>query len=418
MIAVCGQCGLRSLWLEIVDLEPFVFVLPRLEPTFVPSVWCSDQFQSKLQTQGEQMTVPRKDQRPAAMPANDSPTPGAEPFDRQNLGSRLRAAREAKGLTISELADQTRVRVAALEAIEAGDFARLPEPIYVQSYLRAFAQAVGVPVEPILEAFRRGAPSTPAPSAVAVAVSRRTIETKPSAGLSLGGIALGLTALALVAGYLFVSLRSRAVTNPTTVQAPGTQTTTMPDAPSSTDPNTVTQDPNTTDQSSAGTNATDPNAAVGTVNLSVTSTPPGASVLLDGISIGVTPLVNAPVTSGSSRELRVELPGYKASVKAVDLSSNRSYAASLVPEPPAGTPVTPATTGQVTLTFQGPSWVRITDSSGKRLYEGIPAAGTVKNFPGPVSVRAGRPDLIVASIGGQSRGALGTKASPATVRLP
>jgi cytoskeleton protein RodZ len=382
------------------------------------------------------MTVPRKDERPATGSANDTSTPitGAEPFDRQNIGSRLRAAREAKGLTISELADQTRVRVAALEAIEAGDFARLPEPIYVQSYLRAFAQAVGVPVEPVLEAFRRGAPSIPVPSAVAAAVSRRTIETKPSGGLSLGGIVLGLAALALVAGYLFVSLRSRAITNPTTVQAPGTPTgvsdppgttagTDTPGPSSGTDPNAVTQDPNVTDPNMTDPNMTDPNmtdpnAVVGNVNLSVTSNPPGASVLLDGISIGVTPLVNAPVTAGSSRELRVELPGYKATVKTVDLSSNRSYAASLVPEAPAGTPVTAATAGQVTLTFQGASWVRITDSSGKRLYEGIPAAGTVKNFPGPVSVRAGRPDLIVASIGGQSRGALGTKASPATVRLP
>ena len=340
------------------------------------------------------------------------PGSGPEALDRNNIGSRLRAAREAKGLTISDLADQTRVRVAALEAIEAGDFARLPEPIYVQSYLRAFAQAVGVPVEPILEAFRRGAPSAPAPSAVAVAVSRRTIETKPSAGISMGGIALGLAALALVAGYLFISLRSRAITNPTTVQAPGTPTGVTD--PPGTDPNAGVQDPSSTDPG-----ATDPSAVVGTVNLSVSSTPQGASVLLDGISIGVTPLVNAPVTAGSSRELRVELPGYKATVKTVDLSSNRSYAASLVANPPVGTPSTPgATAGQITLTFQGASWVRITDSSGKRLYEGIPAAGTVKNFPGPVSVRAGRPDLIVASIGGQSRGALGTKASPATVRLP
>jgi cytoskeleton protein RodZ len=418
---------LVTAWLEPFISGHFCWFMLDLSSVlthFIVSVWCSHQFQSKLQEQGEQMTVPRKDQRPAAGSTNDPSTPitGAEPFDRQNIGSRLRAAREAKGFTISELADQTRVRVAALEAIEAGDFARLPEPIYVQSYLRAFAQAVGLPVEPVLEAFRRGAPSVPAPSAVAVAVSRRTIETKPSGGLSLGGIVLGLAALALVAGYLFVSLRSRAITNPTTVEAAGVSdspgTTSGAETPATTgtvtssDPG-VSINPNVTDP-----NVTDPNAVVGNVNLSVTSNPPGASVLLDGISIGVTPLVNAPVTAGSSRELRVELNGYKASVKTVDLSSNRSYAASLVPTPPAGTPVTPATAGQVTLTFQGASWVRITDLSGKRLYEGIPSAGTVKNFSGPVSVRAGRPDLIVASIGGQSRGALGTKASPATVRLP
>ena len=348
-----------------------------------------------------------------------APISGSEPFDRHNIGSRLRAAREAKGLSLSQLADQTRVRISALESIEAGDFERLPEPIYVQSYLRAFAQAVGVPVDPVLEAFRRTSPSVPPASAVAAAVSRRTIETRPSAGLSMGGIALGLAALALVAGYLFVSLRSRAITNPNTVVAPTTQSTSDP-------PGTVagTETPDTSGSSNptgdptAGTTSGDTAAAVGTVTLSVTSTPPGASVLLDGISIGVTPLLDAPVTAGSSRELRVELPGYKATVKTVDLSSNRSYAATLVPNPPAGTPATPVTAGQVTLTFQGPSWVRVTDATGKRVYEGIPAKGTVKNFPGPVTVRAGRPDLIVASVGGQSKGALGTKPSPTTVRLP
>jgi cytoskeleton protein RodZ len=393
----------------------------------IVQVWCSHQFQSKLQAQGEQMTVPRKDSRPATAPASDPSASGsgAETFDRNNIGSRLRAAREAKGLTIHDLADQTRVRVAALEAIEAGDFARLPEPIYVQSYLRAFAQAVGLPVEPVLEAFRRAAPSPQPPSAVAAAVSRRTIETRPASSISVGGIVAVLAVLALIGGYLFISFRSQAISNPPVVQAPSTATITDPPGTTATNDPTTTNpsnpgegDPNTNGSSTNDPSASDPNAVAGNVNLSVTSTPAGASVLLDGIRIGVTPLVNVPVTAGSSRELRVELTGYKATVKTVDLSSSRSYAASLVPEPPAGTPATPVTAGQVTLTFQGPSWVRITDASGKRLYEGIPAAGTVKNFSGPVSVRAGRPDLIVASIGGQPRGALGTKPSPTTVRLP
>ena len=382
------------------------------------------------------MTVPRNDQRPTTGSTSETTAPisGSEPFDRHNIGSRLRAAREVKGLSLSQLADQTRVRISALEAIEAGDFERLPEPIYVQSYLRAFAQAVGVPVDPVLEAFRRTSPSVPPASAVAAAVSRRTIETRPSAGLSLGGIALGLAALALVAGYLFVSLRSQAITNPNTVVAPSTATSDPPGTTAGTQtPTGISSSPTDptagnpgADNPGAGNSSTgnssiggsDPAAAVGTVTLSVTSTPPGASVLLDGISIGVTPLLDAPVTAGSSRELRVELPGYKATVKTVDLSSNRSYAATLVANPSTGTPATPARAGQVTLTFQGPSWVRVTDATGKRVYEGTPAKGTVKNFPGPVTVRAGRPDLIVASVGGQSKGALGTKPSPTTVRLP
>ena len=132
-------------WLEMNDSSHFLFVCAQLKLSFIVSVWCSHQFQSKLQAQGEQMTVPRKDQRPAS-PTTETTAPisGPEPFDRHNIGSRLRAAREAKGLSLSQLADQTRVRISALEAIEAGDFERLPEPIYVQSYLRAFAQAVEI----------------------------------------------------------------------------------------------------------------------------------------------------------------------------------------------------------------------------------------------------------------------------------
>jgi cytoskeletal protein RodZ len=241
------------------------------------------------------MTVPRKDPRPATGPASDPSAlgSGAEAFDRNNIGSRLRAAREAKGLTLNQLADQTRVRVAALEAIEAGDFERLPEPIYVQSYLRAFAQAVGLPVEPVLEAFRRAAPSMPAPSAVAVAVSRRTIETRPSSSVSVGGIVAVLAVLAAIGGYLFISFRSQAISNPAAVQTPSTATISdPPGTTASTNPSNTTMPGNdtssNTDPSNTDPNATDPNTVTSNVNLSVTSTPPGASVLLDGIRIGVT----------------------------------------------------------------------------------------------------------------------------------
>jgi cytoskeleton protein RodZ len=335
----------------------------------------------------------------------------------------LRAAREAKGMTVGQLADQTRVRISALEAIEVGEFDRLPEPIYVQSYLRAYAQAVGVPIEPILEAFRRSSPGVPAPSAHATSISNRTIETTVRRGVPVGGIVAGLAVLALVGGYLFVSLRSQILPGMLPGTAPigapvtpgtGTGGATAPGTRNSGTPASGTSDPGTNTSGSDN-----PAPTTGTVTLSVTSNPKGASVLLDGIRIGVTPLVNAPVTPGSSRELRVELAGFKPSVETVDLSSDRSYIAKLIPSPPAGaTTVSGATPGQVTLTFQGASWVRITDTAGRRVFEGTPAKGSVKNFSGPVTVRAGRPDLIVASIGGKPRGALGAKASPATVRLP
>ena len=43
-----------------------------------------------------------------------------------NVGSRLRAAREAKQLSLRQIADTTKISVSALEALEENDVARLP----------------------------------------------------------------------------------------------------------------------------------------------------------------------------------------------------------------------------------------------------------------------------------------------------
>ncbi len=47
-----------------------------------------------------------------------------------DVGSRLRAAREAKQLSLREIADTTKISITALEALEENDVARLPGGIY------------------------------------------------------------------------------------------------------------------------------------------------------------------------------------------------------------------------------------------------------------------------------------------------
>lgn len=58
-------------------------------------------------------------------------------------GERLRAAREAQGLSLVAVADRTRVPLRHLEAIEAGDYERLPSSTYATGFARAYARAVG-----------------------------------------------------------------------------------------------------------------------------------------------------------------------------------------------------------------------------------------------------------------------------------
>jgi cytoskeletal protein RodZ len=59
------------------------------------------------------------------------------------VGDRLRAARLAAGLALSDIADKTRVPLRHLEAIESNDFSTLPSFTYATGFVRAFARVVG-----------------------------------------------------------------------------------------------------------------------------------------------------------------------------------------------------------------------------------------------------------------------------------
>ncbi len=71
-----------------------------------------------------------------------------------SLGARLRAAREARGLTREALAILARIPLSVIGRLEAGDLASLGAPIYVRGFLRSYARAVGVP-EVVVEAAMR-----------------------------------------------------------------------------------------------------------------------------------------------------------------------------------------------------------------------------------------------------------------------
>ena len=60
------------------------------------------------------------------------------------VGERLRAAREAKGLTLEDIAAQTRIPRRHLESLENGDWTRLPAPTYTTGFAKSYASAVGL----------------------------------------------------------------------------------------------------------------------------------------------------------------------------------------------------------------------------------------------------------------------------------
>ena len=59
-------------------------------------------------------------------------------------GARLRQAREQAGLTLHDVAQQTKIQRWILTAIEEGDLSRVPGGIFVRGYVTAYARAVGL----------------------------------------------------------------------------------------------------------------------------------------------------------------------------------------------------------------------------------------------------------------------------------
>jgi cytoskeletal protein RodZ len=60
------------------------------------------------------------------------------------MGAQLRELRQEQSLAIDTIARQTLIPARLLRAIEDGDLAKLPEPVYVQGFLRRFADYVGL----------------------------------------------------------------------------------------------------------------------------------------------------------------------------------------------------------------------------------------------------------------------------------
>ena len=65
-------------------------------------------------------------------------------------GARLRAAREARGLSIEEVAERLRLNAALVLAMEQDRFALLGPPVFARGHLRNYAVLVGAPEQEIM----------------------------------------------------------------------------------------------------------------------------------------------------------------------------------------------------------------------------------------------------------------------------
>ncbi|GAC1576363.1 MAG: DUF4115 domain-containing protein [Candidatus Elarobacter sp.] len=111
------------------------------------------------------------------------------------LGEEFRRAREARGLTLSDVAEQIHIRSVYLNAIENEEWTSIGAPVYVRGFIRTYARFLALDAESAVERFNQSAPAGERPAVHAV--SAGTADHDRS-GPSLWAIVGAIVAVVLV----------------------------------------------------------------------------------------------------------------------------------------------------------------------------------------------------------------------------
>lgn len=123
----------------------------------------------------------------------------------ETLGERFRAAREARGMSLSDVAEQIRIRSLYLAAIEEENWGAIGVPVYVRGFLRTYARFLRLDPEEAVAAFNRTQPA-PAPAASAESDEGGERRATPVWATSVLLWASGIVAVLLIAFVTFTEL--------------------------------------------------------------------------------------------------------------------------------------------------------------------------------------------------------------------
>ena len=71
----------------------------------------------------------------------------------QSVGEQLKQVRQERQITLAQAADATRVKLHYLEALENNDLSTLPSKVQGKGFLRIYAEYLGLPIQPLLDAW-------------------------------------------------------------------------------------------------------------------------------------------------------------------------------------------------------------------------------------------------------------------------
>jgi cytoskeleton protein RodZ len=104
------------------------------------------------------------------------------------LGEEFRSAREARGLTLSDVAEQIHIRSVYLNAIENEDWTAIGAPVYVRGFIRTYARFLALDAEDAVAMFNRYAPVERAVATVTMASGEDRGGSGPSLWVMIGSL--------------------------------------------------------------------------------------------------------------------------------------------------------------------------------------------------------------------------------------
>ena len=259
---------------------------------------------------------------------------------RMGFGEWLRRSREARGVTLEGITQETRIPRRHLEAIERGNLSLLPE-FYQRAEVRAIARTIGLdeemalarlqsavtPVQPVVDVPQRVEPARRAPTG--------------SVAWAAGALVLGAVLLLWwgVSGWSFMT-----ETAADSSATPAQRSTTAPlplDAPATTPAITAATTPAAVDSTlrlspertldvalPPPPDAALPAPAAAVTELVVTSEPEGARVTVNGIGWGTTPIAIRHLPPGEKR-IRVSKVGFQAAERVLVVEDGRRQSVSI-----------------------------------------------------------------------------------------
>lgn len=280
-------------------------------------------------------------------------------------GRTLAAQREAMGWTVEQVADQLKLAVRQVVALEAGDYASLPGPAVVRGFVRAYAKIVKLDPIPLVAQISMDAPG---PSDATGTVVRR--EAKPASFSEVRFPTHGKRTpvpVVPIAAVVLVIAAAAAAWQFDLVPA----LLARGDAPAASSPASAVLQPNVSVLPAPVTPGAAPAA------------PASTGVEVNALQNPSVPLISVPPPSSTAAG---------------------SPSAGVAPAAPAATTAAPAAAGAnaLVITVREDSWIEVRRAQGAPLIARLVRGGTTQAFEitEPVTLIVGKPGAVSATLRG------------------